>query len=340
MVRKTEQDLAEQVKLERKKPLSNHHVRQFYTRSKGVPTNCLVPGNNDLLAASSTVTCARQPCPLVPGKYVILPRAWCHQWRRYIKTGEGYMPLPPDSTGLLCDAHKLALLPPHLEAFLDGETSQLLSSVRQQEAHPSPEAGVGVATNNPLTGFSAPPPLPAVPVGVHPTLDINMVNSLMAAGVSQSEFASQRLAMMQIQEEQHQQRLLAPAVAAAANPHAVVPTANQVGGRRESFSNNDLLDRENHVVVELVTQEEWTALVETGCWPKQDSNFCITVTVDGPYKVGFSTLPCRDCDPSGLQYSANASHCSSSKNLKSPRFRSKRWEPKSVEQKRIPSVEY
>jgi hypothetical protein len=53
----------------------------------------------------------RTTCPLPNGKYVILPRAWCHQWRRYIKTGEGCMPLPPDSSALLCDAHKLALLP-------------------------------------------------------------------------------------------------------------------------------------------------------------------------------------------------------------------------------------
>eukprot|EP00529_Nitzschia_sp_RCC80_P012674 CAMPEP_0113497662 /NCGR_PEP_ID=MMETSP0014_2-20120614/30748_1 /TAXON_ID=2857 /ORGANISM="Nitzschia sp." /LENGTH=594 /DNA_ID=CAMNT_0000391613 /DNA_START=665 /DNA_END=2449 /DNA_ORIENTATION=+ /assembly_acc=CAM_ASM_000159 len=340
--RKTEQDIAEQEKLERKKPLSNHHVRQFYTRSKGVPTQCIVPSNNIInesstrpaaaSAATAAVACPRQVCPLVPGTYVILPRAWCHQWRRYIKTGEGSMPIAPDSSALLCDAHKLALLPPHLEAFLEGETPQLLSSVRQQESHSSLESGgdVGAATST-FGGFVA----PAVPVGVRPTLDINMVNSLMAAGVSETELTSQRMAMMQILEEQ-QQRLLAAPVAPAINPNGGVDD----GGRRESITNNDLLDRENHVVVELVTQEEWNALVETGCWPKQVSNFCINVAVEDPYKFCFSTLPCRDCDPSGLQFTTNASYCSSSKGIKSPRFRSKRWEPKSVEQKRIPNVEY
>jgi len=50
-------------------------------------------------------------CPLTSGKYVILPRHWCHQWRRYMKTGDGCKPLPPDSSSLLCDAHKLALIP-------------------------------------------------------------------------------------------------------------------------------------------------------------------------------------------------------------------------------------
>ena len=103
------------------------------------------------------------------------------------------MPVAPDSSAPLCDAHKLALLPPHLEAFLEGETSQLLSSVRQQESHSSLESGgdVGAATST-FGGFVA----PAVPVGVRPTLDINMVNSLMAAGVSENELASQRMAMV------------------------------------------------------------------------------------------------------------------------------------------------
>jgi hypothetical protein len=104
--RKNEQDRAEKEKLERKKPLSNPSVRQFYTRNKGVPTQCLVDQTNQIGPAVSTTS-----CPLTAGTYVIIPRAWCHQWRRYMKTGEGTMPLPPESSALLCDAHKLALLP-------------------------------------------------------------------------------------------------------------------------------------------------------------------------------------------------------------------------------------
>lgn len=100
--KKTESDRLEQEKMERKKPLANALVRQFYTRTKGVPMHCLVDNINSGVAGT---------CPLVCGKYVILPRSWCHQWRRYVKTGEGSLPLPPDSSALLCDAHKLALLP-------------------------------------------------------------------------------------------------------------------------------------------------------------------------------------------------------------------------------------
>jgi hypothetical protein len=190
----------------------------------------------------------------------------------------------------------LFLKQPHLEAYLCGETPQLLASVRH-DVISSPAA------------FS-----PMSPVGVQPTLDLAMLNSLIAAGISQGELASQRAALMQLQEEQQQD------AAAPATPP------------RESACNNDLLDRENHVVVELVSEEEWTALRETGCWPMQVSHYSVTVDVDANGAFGFSTLPCRDCDASGLRFTS----CASVKN----KFRSKRWEPKSVEQKRIPNLEY
>ena len=133
--RKADQDRLEQQKLERKKPLANSHVRRFYTRTRGVPYHCLVENKgNTTIEANGDIcerfgddgggkmspceaSCIRRgslsgvTCPLSSGTYVMLPRAWCHQWRRYIKTGEGCMPLPPDSSAFLCDAHKLALLP-------------------------------------------------------------------------------------------------------------------------------------------------------------------------------------------------------------------------------------
>jgi hypothetical protein len=110
--KKTESDCLEQAKLERKKPLGNPHVRRFYTRTKGVPTHCLVDG----IDPASDATTRKFSCPLIQGKYVILPRSWCHQWRRYMKTGEGSLPYPPESSALLCDAHKLALLPVSMAA--------------------------------------------------------------------------------------------------------------------------------------------------------------------------------------------------------------------------------
>ena len=148
--RKDDQDRLEQQKLQRKQPLSNPHVRRFYTRTRGVPYHCLVENNdsgdddnngkddddgqsikkkdaddddddddggggkmcvNGGRTQRGSSSSSNECCPLTSGTYVILPRSWCHQWRRYIKTGEGSMPLPPESSALLCDAHKMAVLP-------------------------------------------------------------------------------------------------------------------------------------------------------------------------------------------------------------------------------------
>ena len=100
--KKSEADRLEQEKLERKRPLADEHIRRFYTRRTGVPAQAISP------------TAPLGVCPLVPGKYYVLSRAWCYAWRRYIKTGENGLPSPPDASDLLCHAHRLPLLPPHL----------------------------------------------------------------------------------------------------------------------------------------------------------------------------------------------------------------------------------
>ena len=299
--KKNEQDRLEHEKLERKKPLAHPLVRRFYTRSRGVPAECLVTDSTvDVKVAGPNSLQNLSGCPLQSGTYVILPRAWCHQWRRYMKTGEGGMPLPPDSSALLCDAHERALLPPHLEAFLSGKTHQLLSTVKA-----SPES-------------AGTPPLSAGIVGMSPTLDMDTVNALVAVGFSQAELASQRMAMLQIlQQEQHQ-----------------VATASV---RQESAAStiNDMLDRENHVVVELVTEDEWSALQGEFmgcCWPTsmEGQQHVVKVTIRDNQSFHFSTSPCRECDPTGARFLAAAE----------VKYRRKRWEPKCIEQKRIPRVEY
>ena len=157
-------------------------------------------------------------------------------------------------------------------------------------------------------------PLRVVPVGTRPpTIEAGVVNELMAAGLSQSELLSQQMAMLQIQQEQQQQQPRSP-----------------VSPRSREANQNEKLDRENHVVVELVTEEEWFALKDTGCWPKQVTSFAMSVTVQDSGRFSFSTLPCRDCDPTGSRFTSCAE----------VKYRRKRWEPKSVEQRRIPTVEY
>lgn len=215
------------------------------------------------------------------------------------------MPTPPDSAALLCDAHKYALLPPHLEAFLHGETFQLLSTIRSSSC------------DTPLSPAAT--PVASIPVGLQPSIDLDTMNALMAAGIPESELAAQRLAMLQLQQEQDHNSTTA-GTPAMPNRDSAAATA----------SLNDLLDRENHVVVELVTLDEWTALQETGGWPKLLTHFAVTVTVRDDQSFYFSTNPCRECDPTGSRFLAQAE----------VKYRRKRWEPKSVEQKRIPRVEY
>lgn len=286
MARRTEHDRVEKEKLQRKEPLSNPNVRRFYTRTRGIPTHCLTtPSASDASEAS---------CPLTAGTYYIVPRGWCHQWRRYIKTGDVPMPPPPESSMLLCDAHKLTLLPPHLEAFLSGETSQLLSTIKRADEKPL-KASLSSAS--------------CLPIGANPPpMEAEMMNALQAAGISRGEMLHQQMAMLEL--------LQAPR-----SPTPVSPS-NKEGNQ------NEKLDRENHVVVELVTEEEWLALREMGCWPKQVSSFTLSVTVQDQGRFSFSTLPCRDCDPTGSRFTS----CAEIK------YRRKRWEPKKVEQKRIPAT--
>jgi hypothetical protein len=217
-----------------------------------------------------------------------------------------------------------------LEAFLNGDTSQLFASVKQDVVLSSPAAtSAGV---------------PRSPVGMTQpggrTLDADLMNALSAAGISRVDMAAQRRAMLQLEEQQHER------LQQQQQEEAVFASPTTLRRRRESSSsccNNELLDRENHAVIELVTHEELLALQqETGCWSKQEQlsltySMCVTVEKNGTY--GFSTLRCRECDPTGLRFTTPCASVSApiKNNIL---FRSKRWEPKHVEQKRIPNVEY
>lgn len=121
-------------KEERRKPLQNDHVRSFFNRTKGVPKECLIMPEGEyessFMANMSMLSGKKSSanCPLRPGIYYVLPRSWCYRFRKYIKNGEGNRPCAPETSLCLCDAHKLPLIPPHLESFLYGETSSLLGT--------------------------------------------------------------------------------------------------------------------------------------------------------------------------------------------------------------------
>jgi hypothetical protein len=247
MKKKSKSDHEERERQRRKLPLSCPLVRGLYTRSRGVPP-------------SSSLEQAAGKCPLMPGVYSVLPRAWCYKWRRYLKTGDETCPFAPCASELLCDAHRLPLIPPHLESYLYGETLQLLGSSGERE--------------------DAPPASSAVVAVLPGRMDLNdeTVQALRAAGLSRAEVACQRLAMMNLERQQQQQQ--AP-VALSSSP---TPTKEQ-------------LDRENSVVVEILTQDEWIALQKW--WPKMHSALCLGFTVGQDGGITWSTPPCRDCDPSG-----------------------------------------
>lgn len=332
----------EAAKQQRKLPLRDPAIRRFYTRTRGVPEACLHGKHQlealedcggevvdaehhslDVKLPAATFTTPVTPmhsknvdydsmCPLVDGTYYILPRAWCHGWRRFVKTGEGgsspcTFP-PPDASGLLCDAHRLALIPPHLEAFLYGKSSQLLE---------------GSKTNYSCSHVASSSTLAALPPGQGPTQE--SIQAMISLGLSEGEISRQLSAMRSI--EAQQQRLRREVNVAVEDASA--------------FSRNEMLDRENHAVVEILTEAEVSALA--ACWPGC-SGFSVRFTVRTGEEVAvaaatgdslicggvnFCTPVCRSCDATGLQCSVT---------IKS---RTRVWVKKSAEKARAPaSLEY
>lgn len=249
------------------------------------------------LATVSSSSSSRLHCPLKPGVYCALPRSWCKRWRKYIKTGEGGFPPAPDASEVLC-AHNLPLVPPHLESFLRGETSTLLggsSAVQSEEAgsaSPFPIAAVGasaVARRGSTTSSRA-------------TSDAETLQALRAAGLLESEVHAQRVAMSRLEDSMR---------------HANIHDIHELNNRIESESStsaglvqqdrtitNEQLDRENRVVVEILTDAEVTELEKS--WPRcLGGTYALRFAVvegsnKGDNEIVWSTTPCRACDPSSL----------------------------------------
>lgn len=319
--KRNESDKREKEKEERKKPLSCPVVRGIYTRSRGVPQNCLVAnsptrvpveGENGDAKVGAVVTPQKvtsQPagCPLLPGVYNALPRSWCHCWRKYLKTGDGDRPLPPDASALLCDAHRLPLVPPHLESFLYGETNALLMCSGSANSEDGPYRPFAVGSQNAETITSSFSP---VPVGYNPVNSVTDTDAsavaLRAAGLSELELQSQRLAMLHLERQQHQeaQEVVAPSQSPTRGLRRNSSQENLLSSpdvTRESI--NEQLDRENYLVVEILTDEEFASLEKW--WPEIHSSYALrfAVTKDTSTSLGanivWSTPPCRECDSSG-----------------------------------------
>ena len=310
---KREQQLVEdRKKQERKLPLSDALVRGIYTRSRGVPNQSLAASqtNNNQIGGEDTKIPAMMPssskCPLVPGLYHILPRAWLHKWRKYLKTGEGEQPCPPDASALLCHGHRLPVLPPHLEAYLRGETPQLFWSSSHAAA-----AFAGATMGHTPSTPSRTPAMTQVVVGMSP--DVDTLNALRAAGVSQQELDSQqRLARLSLQNSNNVATIHTLGTTDGIrsnssssnnnnslnhNMGAVRASTTTTTTNNNNSNTNEMLDKENSVVVEILTDEEYSALVKW--WPHVHSLFCLRFSVCDSGVVEWSVPPCRECDASG-----------------------------------------
>lgn len=237
-----------------------------------------------------------QRCPLKPGVYCALPRSWCHRWRRYIKTGEGGFPPAPDNSEVLCDAHNLPLVPPHLDMFLNGETSTLLGGNSAGAADSlNAEGGEGVAS---MPAAAAGNSLGSSVSASRTRSDAETLQALRAAGLSEAEVYVQRVAMAgieadmrryaRINENVHRQALLGRDI------------NDSLTQQERTVITNEQLDRENRVVVEILTDIEVTALEKW--WPRQSCTYALRFAVvegsSGRYDIVRSTAPCRECDPS------------------------------------------
>lgn len=188
------------------------------------------------------------------------------------------MPSAPDGSEMLCDAHNLPLVPPHLESFLCGETSTLLGGPTTLNTMSVPEAAAAPAASLRSSAVS----------------DAETLQALRAAGLSELEVHAQRVAMMGLEEE----RQLANSMIVAQFPN---------GAEVDRIITNEQLDRENRTVVEVLTDEEVTALEKW--WPhvRVGGVYCIRFAVVETQSAGTScsgseivwhTSPCRECDPS------------------------------------------
>jgi hypothetical protein len=114
-------------------------------------------------------------------------------------------------------------------------------------------------------------------------LDRDTLNALRAAGLSQAEVASQLDAMRNLEVR---------------NTNAAAAVA-QSSGQWSVQTHKELLARENHSIVEILAQDEMTALEETS-WPdSKPSVYLFRVAVDEQGVSSFSALPCRECDATG-----------------------------------------
>ena len=193
----------------------------------------------------------------------------------------GDCPPPPDASECLCEAHSLPLVPHHLDSFLRGDTSTLLGGTSNLPA--APPASPFASTSLPVGASFSPP-------SVRRTSDASTLQALRAAGLSETEVCAQRLAMARIEDERM-----------AMINEARRPRSDSTSSTGQERITNEQLDRENRVVVEILTDDEVTAMESR--WPRVSGGtyalrFAVIEGCGGQSEIVWTTQPCRECDPS------------------------------------------
>merc|ERR1712232_321656 len=253
--KKVQQDLIDLEKLERKKILDNVHVRKFYTRpGKGVPVHCLKE-----IAPNTTTS-----CPLLPGIYYTLPREWCYKWRKFVRSGDGERPHAPDASNLLCDAHRLPLIPPHLEDYLYGYTTSLLGTAN---ASNDEQQEITTPTNIRTLHYHTPTNANTT------TLTEDEAMMLSTGIITPNELHLQRFQYLNLSSPNN----------------TTTPLTTPPKPTRQEY-----LDINNQVVVEILTDDEYLALEQY--WPEISKSFVLKFAVVDDGTIVWSTSPCQDCD--------------------------------------------
>jgi hypothetical protein len=111
----------------------------FVARKSGVPIECTIAKwlslseqemeDEQLFHQAIQSLGLNSNRPLVPGMYNLVPRYWARVYRRYLRDPEIAAIPSLDCTRMLCYAHGLVVVPPHVEEYLIGLRHSLLNNL-------------------------------------------------------------------------------------------------------------------------------------------------------------------------------------------------------------------
>jgi hypothetical protein len=129
----------------RRKEFLTETLSDLCTRKSGVPNHCTIYqwasyidalddlDENGLEEVGATLESLGLSSnrPLIPGFYNLVPRLWLRTFRRFMKDPTVEMLPQLDCSRLLCHAHGLLVIPPHLEDYLVGIRRGLLNNITE-----------------------------------------------------------------------------------------------------------------------------------------------------------------------------------------------------------------